>query len=230
MNEMSTAPSGSPQQLRYWVASRLRQAILDGELKPGEWLRQERLAQTYDVSQMPVREALKQLAGEGLVEHVPYRGVRVVEFSAQDVADLYAHRAFLEGRAARAAAEHISAAQLAELQGLLDIMRQRMDQASLAEYRHLNRKFHQLVAEASQRAYLVRTLEQLWCAFPNMLWNTFASTAAESLPERDATDIDEHAALLAALAAHNPEAAERLARAHIEAAAAHLDAVLRRVK
>ena len=65
----------SHRQLRHWVADRLRSDILEGRLKPGEWLRQERLAQEHGVSQMPVREALKQLAAEGLVEHVPYRGV-----------------------------------------------------------------------------------------------------------------------------------------------------------
>jgi ABC-type antimicrobial peptide transport system permease subunit len=90
----------SHKQLRSHVADRLRAAILDGELKPGDLLRQERLAQEIGVSQMPVREALKELAAEGLVEHVPYRGARVVKFSAEDIADIYAHPAFLEGRSA----------------------------------------------------------------------------------------------------------------------------------
>ncbi|HAE59780.1 MAG TPA: GntR family transcriptional regulator, partial [Anaerolineae bacterium] len=90
------------RQLRNVVADRLRSAILEGFYKPGEWLRQEKLAQELGVSQMPVREALKELATEGLIEHVPYRGVRVIAFSPDDVGDLYAHRAFLEGRAARA--------------------------------------------------------------------------------------------------------------------------------
>ena len=98
------------KQLPQWVAERIRGEILDGRLKPGEWLRQERLAQEHGVSQMPVREALKRLASEGLVEHVPYRGVRVVEFSVADIEDLYACRAFIEGMAARFAARTISEA------------------------------------------------------------------------------------------------------------------------
>src|SRR5271157_4632195 len=112
-------PAPSHRQLQQWVAERLRAGILTGRLRPGEWLRQERLAQEYGVSQMPVREALKRLAAEGLVEHVPYRGVRVVEFSPEDVEDLYVCRAFIESMAARFAAESITdeeVEKLAELQ------------------------------------------------------------------------------------------------------------------
>ena len=78
----------SHRQLRKLVADQLRAAILDGRFKPGEWLRQERVAQELGVSQMPVREALKELAAEGLIEHVPYRGVRVVTLSVEDIEDL----------------------------------------------------------------------------------------------------------------------------------------------
>ncbi len=90
----------SHKQLRNVVAEQMRAAILNGHYKPGEWLRQERLAQDLGVSQMPVREALKELAAEGLIEHVPYRGARVIVFSINDILDLYSHRAFLESRAA----------------------------------------------------------------------------------------------------------------------------------
>ena len=98
----------SHKQLRNIVAEQMRAAILNGHYKPGEWLRQERLAQDLGVSQMPVREALKELAAEGLIEHVPYRGARVVVFSIDDILDLYSHRAFLESRAAFIAAEIIT--------------------------------------------------------------------------------------------------------------------------
>ncbi|MGD8599184.1 MAG: GntR family transcriptional regulator, partial [Anaerolineae bacterium] len=80
------------RQLHQLVTEHLRTAILDGDLQPGEWLRQQRIADELGVSQMPVREALKALAAEGVVEYIPYRGARVVEFSSEDVADLYAQR------------------------------------------------------------------------------------------------------------------------------------------
>lgn len=217
----------SHKQLRRWVADRLRADIVEGRLRPGEWLRQERLAQEYGVSQMPIREAFKELAAEGLVEHVPYRGVRVVEFSADDVADLYAQRGFLEGMAARAAAIQITREELDELRALLNQMAQRLAPHQLTEYRTLNRQFHQIIYEASHRAYLIRTLNQLWDAFPNMLWGNFAQTAAAPLPDRNLNDVAEHEAILEALTRHDPEAAEQLTRQHIESAARQLVAVLR---
>ncbi len=204
------------KQLRHVVADRLRQDILAGALKPGEWLRQERLAHDYGVSQMPVREALKDLAAEGLVEHVPYRGVRVVEFTLEDVADLYASRSFLEGLAARAAAHAITAEELDELRTLHQHMSAAQSPEQLANYRELNRRFHQVVIHASRRAYLIRLLGQIWAAFPTMLLGNFAATAHTPLPERDEADTAEHAAIVHALETGNPDSAEQAMREHIQ--------------
>ena len=217
----------SHKQLRLWVADRLRSDILEGRLKPGQWLRQERLAQEQGVSQTPVREALKQLAGEGLVEHVPYRGIRVVEFSVEDVEDLYACRAFIEGMSARYAARHITEAELADLTLVYERMIRCVTPDDLAEYRELNRLFHSGIFAASRRSYLVRTLAQLWSAFPTMLWSNVPRVARFSLPERDEPDIEEHTAILDALRAHQPAAAESAVRRHIEAAGSSLVAAMR---
>lgn len=214
------------KQLRHWVADRLRGAILEGQLRPGEWLRQERLAQEYGVSQMPVREALKELAAEGLVEHVPYRGVRVVAFTAADVEDLYAVRSFMEGKAVREAARCISEDELKELRQLHEQIGQVQSIESLPRYRELNRRFHQLMVAACRRTYLVRSLNQMWDAFPTMLWSNFAQTAGSTLPQRDAHDQAEHEAILCALEQHDAASAERLVREHIENAGRDLFSVL----
>jgi DNA-binding GntR family transcriptional regulator len=203
------------RQLPRLVADRVRAAILDGDFKPGEWLRQERLAQQYGVSQMPVREALKELASEGLVEHVPYRGVRVISFSADDVEDLYAHRAFLEGRAAFYAAEHITTDELDALRTARDAMARLLAPAAIAAYREANRSFHRIVAEAGRRPYLTRTLVHLWETLPTMLLGNFASTANTPLSDRDDVDVREHDAIIAALAAGDGAAAEQAMVAHI---------------
>lgn len=210
------------RQLRNLVADQLRTAILEGRYKPGEWLRQERLAQELNVSQMPVREALKELAAEGLIEHVPYRGVRVIEFSAEDIEDLYAHRAFLEGRAAAYAAERITPEELKELETLMHEMEANAAPERVNLYRQLNRRFHQTIFNASRREYLIRTLGQMWAAFPTMLIGNFAATASQPLPERDETDSAEHRAIFEALAAHQPSSAEEAMRVHILTTARHL--------
>ena len=217
MSSLPLGPTGH-RQLGQRVAERLRIDILGGHLRPGEWLRQERLAQEQGVSQTPVREALKELASEGLVEHVPYRGIRVVQFSVEDVEDLYACRAVLESMAARYTALAIGEPELERLTSLHERMVRCEVPAELKKYRDLNRQFHEVIFSASGRAYLARTLGQLWSAFPTMLWSNVPRIAVESAPGRDEPDAEEHAEIVAAFEAHDPARAERAVRHHIETA------------
>ena len=217
-------------QLRHVIAKRLRVAILASEIKPGEWLRQEQLAQKFGVSHTPVREALQDLVGEGLVEHIPYRGIRVIEFSVADLQDLYASRAFLEGLAARFAAQNITSEQLTELRRLSDEMEKRRGQKNWNEYRHINRRFHQVIYTASGHAYLIRTLDQMWTAFPTMMLGNFPVTAARPIPQRGLSDKQEHLEIIAALQTHESERAERLMRAHVEESGRRIAAVLKTEK
>jgi DNA-binding GntR family transcriptional regulator len=219
--------SAPHKQLRHVVADQLRNAILEGQYKPGEWLRQEHLAQELGVSQMPVREALKELAAEGLIEHVPYRGVRVIEFSADDIEDLYTHRAFLEGKASRLAAQKITPREITEIKKLQELMEANLAPEQLATYRDLNRRFHSVIFAASRRGYLIRTLTQMWAAFPTMLVGNFAVTADNPLPNRDTIDRDEHHALIDALENHDPDRAEQAMRYHVEETGRQLVRALR---
>jgi DNA-binding GntR family transcriptional regulator len=215
---MAKEPGLQSLQLRQMVAARLRTEILEGDLKPGEWLRQEALSRRHGVSQTPVREALKQLAAEGLVEDVPYRGVRVVDLQRGDVEDLYACRAAIESRAARYAAANITEDEVDELELLYLRMRSCPVPEGLIEYRELNRKFHAVIIAASRRSFLVRNLAQLWSAFPTMLWSNVAPVAEASAPGRDEPDTAEHAEIVAAFRRRDPERAARAVRHHIEAA------------
>jgi DNA-binding GntR family transcriptional regulator len=217
-------------QLRHVIAKRLRAAILASEIKPGEWLRQEQLAHKFGVSHTPVREALQDLVGEGLVEHVPYRGIRVIEFTVADLLDLYASRAFLESLAARYAAQNIPAETLAELRNLSDEMEQQRVQKNWTEYRRLNRRFHQVIYTASGHAYLIRTLDQMWTAFPTMMRGNFPATAAHPIPQRGASDKQEHLEIIAALETQNCERAEQLMRLHVEESGRRIAAVLKAEK
>ncbi|GMV33974.1 MAG: GntR family transcriptional regulator [Chloroflexi bacterium] len=211
----------SHRQLRKLVADQLRAAILDGKIKSGDWLRQERLAQELNVSQMPVREALKELAAEGLIEHVPYRGARVVTFSIEDISDLYEHRAFLEGRAAEFAATQLDSGEIEALREMAGKMAA-LPPEQIAEYRRTNRAFHETIFRASKHEYIIRTLSQMWEAFPTMLIANFAATAQTPLPQRDDQDRVEHQAIVAALEAKDSKKAGEAARAHILSAARHL--------
>ena len=222
---MPQANALAQTQLRRVVAEQLRHAIHAGELKPGEWLRQEQLAQKFGVSQMPVREALQDLAGEGLVEHVPYRGIRVVHFSLNDLQDLYACRAFMEGMAAGYAAKNITHEELTELEQALQEIEQHPITLDIALNRNLHRRFHQLIYSASRRSYLIHSLNQMWKTFPTMMFSNFPRLAEQPLG-RTALAGQEHRAILAALAAHDSERAARLVRQHVEATAQSIVAVI----
>ena len=204
------------KQLRNVVADRMRTGILEGRYKPGEWMRQEKIAQELGVSQMPVREALKELASEGLIEHVPYRGARVVDISANDVEDIYALRAFLESRAAGFAARQITPEELVELKQLQDEIEKYSAPEHLVRYRELNRRFHELIFTASRRDYLIRTLKLLWAAFPTMLMGNYPRTASQPLVGRDSVDLLEHATIIDALEKGNASAAQETMKEHIE--------------
>ncbi len=221
--------TGSPshRQLAQLVTDRVRSSILEGRIRPGEWLRQERLAQELGVSQMPVREALKRLAVEGFVEHLPYRGARVVTLSPEDVEDLYACRAVLEARAARYAALAITEDEILAIRALHVGMEACAIPADLQRYRDLNRQFHEAIVSASHRSYLIRTLLQLWSSFPTMLWSNVPRVAVTSVPDRNDPDNAEHGEIVAALSARNPERAERAVHRHVEAAATALMAAMR---
>lgn len=214
------------QKLASLVAEQIRAAILSGDYQPGSWLRQQHLADNLGVSQIPVREALKELTVEGLVEHIPYKGARVLAIRVEDVEDLYAQRIFLEGRAAHIAAGRITPAELAQLQQLHQEMGFNQSPEQITNYRRLNRRFHELIYSASRRPYLIRVLNQLWATYPTMLWGNFAQTAVSPLPARDATDQQEHAAIIHALANHDGAAAEQLMQTHIAAVADALLATL----
>lgn len=216
-----------PKQLAQEITDALRRRIMEGDLQPGEWLRQERIAREYDVSQMPVREALKRLETEGLVEHLPYRGIRVVQVSIEDAEDLFYYRMAIEGRTARFAALNMT---WQELENLLEI-REKMSQAiqanKIAEYQELNRSFHDEIIRSSGRPLLRRSLAGLWATYPSMLWPGFRGTTKEILAARFQDDEAEHDAIVEALKQRDPDAAEEAMRHHIRTSAETLLANVR---
>ena len=219
---MSELNNLAQTQLRHLIAERLRAAILANEFKPGDWLRQEQLAQQFGVSQTPVREALQDLVGEGVVERVPYRGIRVIEFTLTDLRDLYACRAFMEGIAARSAAQHITRQEIAELRRIVDDMATAFARKKWNEYRELNRQFHQGIYTASRHPFLMRALNQLWTAYPTMMLSNFPGP----IRKRRTLNTREHLAIITALETRAATRTERLMRKHIEESAQRIQDLL----
>ena len=209
------------------VFKKLQDAIIDGRLEPGQWLRQEALAQEMGVSQMPVREALKQLAAEGLAERIPYKGVRVTKFSWEDIVDICTIRLVLESLAARLAAPLITEQELERLKENLNRAEECKEQEQMTLRRQLNAEFHLSFCQASGRRYLLRQIESVWAWFPSvMLYEGVARRQKELLMLRLERENCEHRAILAALEKHDPEQAAEEARRHIRNLSQELTQVL----
>ena len=151
-----------PQRLSDAAFEALRKAILDRRLVPGEWLRQEALAKELGVSQITVREALNRLVNEGLCIRVPYKGVRVVAPTLEDLEDIYALRGLLEGLAAELAASRITPEELTQMRGIIPATVVDADPKSVERARKANREFHAIAIHASGRRFLIQILRQVW--------------------------------------------------------------------
>jgi DNA-binding GntR family transcriptional regulator len=146
------------------VLSELRRAIISGELKPGQPIRQDVLAEELGVSRVPLREALKILQGEGQVEYQPRRGYAVTRLDLDDLREAYRIRQLLETEAARISVPHFSDADLkalAEAARAVDLAGDVEDYAAMSE---ANRRFHFLLVEGAGMARLTNLVRILWDA------------------------------------------------------------------
>lgn len=189
---------------------RMHRAIQEGQLRPGDRLREVELASRLGASRTPIRHALARLEHEGLVTRDPRRGMIVAELDAGAVAELYVMREVLEGTAAGLAARHASDGEIAALRGLAD--RERHVGHDAAKLSHNNRLFHEALYRSAHNRYLLKTLSSLREAMALLGQTTLARQG------RSETAFEEHAALIAALEKRDAAAAEEAARAHIRAA------------
>jgi DNA-binding GntR family transcriptional regulator len=145
------APKTRPRrpQLSEEVAAHLRDLIMSGEIRPGEFIRLEEVAEELGVSITPVREALLTLRGEDMVELEPRRGYVVAPLSRQDVNDLFRLQADIAGELAARAAASISPADLADLADLQQGLVAAVEATRVDDIEHLEFEFHRIVNRAA---------------------------------------------------------------------------------
>jgi DNA-binding GntR family transcriptional regulator len=144
------------------VYERLRLAIIARDYKPGEVLNETALAASFECSKTPVREALRRLQSEELVEVIPFKGYLVTQASLRDAQDLLELRAGLEGQAAELAASRALDADLDRLEALAQIGFIQGDPESHRIYNQANRKFHLEVARAARNQRLYTLVETVF--------------------------------------------------------------------
>jgi DNA-binding GntR family transcriptional regulator len=208
---MTTSPPDAGAAAR--VAGYLRGAILSGEIGPGEWIRQEEVAERLGASRLPVREALRMLEAEGLAEHERHRGARVPSLSMHEVDVIYRMREQLEQLAIAESIPHLTEADvrhLEDVQEQIEALRHE-DSADIARFLELDREFH-LAGYAGCR------IEQLTGSVVR-LWNSTAHYRRAFLtlsgPGRAWVINAEHRLLLDAISRRDSVDAERFVAGHV---------------
>lgn len=200
----------SYKPLRELVLEAIREAIINGKLKPRERLMEIQLAEELGVSRTPIREALRKLELEGFIVMVPRKGAYVADISFKDIADVFEIRAALEGLAAALAAERITDEELEELERNLVEKAEAIANNDLEKLVEVDTRFHELIYQASRNdrlTFIVNNLrEQI---------QRFRATSL-SFPGRMKKSLDEHRNLVDAIQSRDTMAARQLAEEHIE--------------
>ena len=202
----------SSQPLSGSLYHELRKDILQGRFQRGEKLTEQALCETYQMSRTPVREALRQLELEGLIEAIPNRGAFVIGLSQQDIRDLYEMRKEYEILAVRWAIERITPEGLAQLEETFEFMEFYTMKKEAEKMLNINSKFHELIYEAAGNRILYHALSTYQAYIKQTKKN---STYVDGYLEQV---LAEHKAIYEAFKARDPEAGAAAVTAHMEAA------------
>jgi DNA-binding GntR family transcriptional regulator len=193
----------APASLKDFAAREIRQRVLNGDLRPGQKVDQDTLAEDLGISKLPVREALISLGYEGIIDHVARRGAFVTALSRDDIRDHYVVFGLVGGLAAERAAASIGPADLAHL----DALAGRMESGSAGpEQDSLNFEFHRVINLASESRRLISILGSLGRLIPHGWFESHGGWAERAHIE--------HREILGALERRDGEAARRLTQAH----------------
>ncbi len=199
----------APTALYQEVAERLRQRIFAHELTPGTWIDEQKLAEQYGISRTPLREALKVLASEGLVELKPRRGCYVTEISRQDLDDIFPLMAMLEGRCAAEAVNRAKAADIKALQAIHEALEAAARDGRIDAFFEANQEFHKKIQELSGNRWLLSVIQDLRKVLK------LSRLHSLSLEGRLQQSLDEHRLIMAALQASDAARAEKLMHDHL---------------
>ena len=191
--------------------TQLQTDILTGVIKSGEKLTEQKICEKYNVSRTPVREALRQLEMDGLVESIPNRGTFVIGFSAQDIEDMYQLRKIYEVQAVRWAIERISKDELDQLEETFEFMEFYTMKHDREKMLNINTYFHQLIYRASHN----RMLQHLLASYQVYLRHIRKVTQPNT-DEYLATVLEEHRAIFEAFKNRDIEAGAKAMEIHMD--------------
>jgi len=196
--------------LHVQVAERLRLLIESGELAPGTRLNETELCEDMGVSRTPLREVVRSLATEGLIELQPNRGAIVSVVTEEDVTEILPIMASLEGLGGRLAATHMEPAKIIQVRQIHDQMISHYKNNDMEKYFETNRLIHELISEGSGNQTLVDTLQSLSAKVHR------ARFTSQMTRESWDMAVSEHEEIIAALEERNPDRLENILIQHLE--------------
>jgi DNA-binding GntR family transcriptional regulator len=191
------------------VRRRLEDEINSGDLMPGDALDERQLAERFQVSRTPIREAIFQLAAQGLVRAIPRQGVYVARMSLKELLAMFELQAELEGICARYAARRMTAEQRAALKAIYERQRECIERRDSTQYAQENADFHEVIYRGSHNRYLAEQARLIRRRTEIYRQNTFQREG------RPAESWEEHGSVVEAILAGNGDAAYRAMRDHI---------------
>lgn len=187
----------------------IREAIRKGKLKPGDRLVETQLAEEMHISRFPIREALRYLEKEGLVETKPFKGTYVAQLSERDMAELYSLRSAIEAFAIRILIKHIDAGKIKKLESIFQSMQQASENKDLDKLISEDFRFHQTICELSEH----RKLLEVWLTLENQL-RVFL-TIEKQLFGNSAEFVKSHIPILEAIQQRKIRPAQKAIRDHL---------------
>lgn len=224
--QLSRKNSINRQPLAGEIFQLLYQRIISGEYEPGDWLRQGRISDELSVSHIPVREAMTRLESVGLLERIPYRGMRVPEYNWEQILDAYAVRLIFDVIVARLAAKNIGEAELTRLRNLLEETREMRSSEDIPRQRQLNKRLHIAIAESTHSPLLAKLYQLVSNRFPDWLVYEGVIKHGASFPSILQREFGEHQALVDAISSHDPDLAERRAIEHLHSIGREMEDML----
>jgi DNA-binding GntR family transcriptional regulator len=209
VNRIATIDGIRRRYLHDEVAERLREKILSGELEPKERINETELCELFAISRTPLREAIKILATEGLLELLPNRGARVCSVSEREIEEILEVVAGLEATAADLACRAITDAEIDMIEGKTFVMNKAYQRGDEATYFTLNQEIHTAIMAAARNATLSSIYDNLSSRIQRMRYT------AHKTSEQWKRAMDDHAQMVDLLRARNGEALARLMRDHI---------------
>lgn len=191
------------------VAQRLRQMLVEGQIAPGAKLNERELAELLQVSRTPLREAIKMLAAEGLVELLPNRGAVAVSLTEEDVFNTFEVIAGLEGLSGELAAERITPAELAEIQARHFEMLAAYTRGDLPAYYAINMTIHRAINAAAKNPVLTAVYTQVNARLQALRFRSNQDG------EKWKRAVKEHEKMVEALAAHDGAALRDVLQLHM---------------